>query len=537
MNSLPLILGALITILSLGVDPFVQQIISFRVEPSIDRASQSTVPFAQRYSKGMVHVSSYRVPGQTLVDDILTIDYPMIAAISQGLSQDVDTLQKQVPFTCTSGNCTWPSYTSLSVCSACNDVTSLLQKTEMNSKWPQWKNFLNITNDTLINGWTTALPATKYNLSDGNELWNANNVHELFAVAMTAHATFGPPETVSFQEDDLLFFAMSVIHANFTTSIGSTLSSWPESPVSATECALSFCVKQFNSSVQNGEFSEKVTVLQSVRSNNSWLASSSDSIKSNATDPSFDGPDSSLQVPIRTDLQLILSENQTQRFNVSQESIDGLAPYFNSLFDPSNNAVLLSNQSNMTAEDIGSRTTTNVNPLSSYMKLFWDSPNVTALFDNIATAMTNEMRRSDDNRTVMYGDTVVNETLIHVDWRWAILPIALGLLGCLFLSISIWETRRTRTAIWKESSLAILYHGIDRQLLQLSNGLTVYEMQKAAEQCRAQLLEIGDRLKLGMFPGLDLRKDTDILQRHHLVLMSHLSLNMHYQSILNPRLL
>lgn len=129
-------IGAWIVILSAAIEPFFQQIISFDDAVSYRDNSNVKIAYSTTWNGGsevaanpsdtfsssngnttVVHVSGYGY-----VTD-LSLDFQAQAAVLYGLSTSEMNVNQQLSATCPSGNCTWPPYLSLGVCSACNDVT------------------------------------------------------------------------------------------------------------------------------------------------------------------------------------------------------------------------------------------------------------------------------------------------------------------------------------------------------------------------------------------------------------------------------
>ncbi|KAF2459061.1 hypothetical protein BDY21DRAFT_282662 [Lineolata rhizophorae] len=58
------------------------------------------------------------------------------------------------------------------------------------------------------------------------------------------------------------------------------------------------------------------------------------------------------------------------------------------------------------------------------------------------------------------GDGASAEIYVHVIWSWLVFPITLVLLALVFLTWIIWMTSKTGTAIWKSSTLPLLFSGL-----------------------------------------------------------------------------
>lgn len=114
-------LGAFITIMTLGVDPFIQQVIVYPTRTIPSTLSNASVPLALEYS-------------DYTFGEIMAIREPtlgMKSAISNGVYDTNDQPQNDFLLTpqCATGNCTWPeTYHTLAVCSKCANTTSVINK-------------------------------------------------------------------------------------------------------------------------------------------------------------------------------------------------------------------------------------------------------------------------------------------------------------------------------------------------------------------------------------------------------------------------
>ena len=83
---------------------------------------------------------------------------------------------------------------------------------------------------------------------------------------------------------------------------------------------------------------------------------------------------------------------------------------------------------------------------------------VTNTFANLATSMTNSMRQNGYDVENVQGLTYKNEVYVHVRRAGLTLSIALVLLSIIFLITTMIQS--ANADIWKSSSLALLYHGL-----------------------------------------------------------------------------
>lgn len=103
--------GALLVIVTLAVNPFMQQLIRYRFR-DIELGTAS-LPVAYDY-------------GSTGVGGFFAANITMKAAAYSGFFSPVDSTFN-VTSHCPSGNCTWPPFQSLGVCGSCEDLTPLIE--------------------------------------------------------------------------------------------------------------------------------------------------------------------------------------------------------------------------------------------------------------------------------------------------------------------------------------------------------------------------------------------------------------------------
>ncbi|EHK45371.1 hypothetical protein TRIATDRAFT_174938, partial [Trichoderma atroviride IMI 206040] len=87
---------------------------------------------------------------------------------------------------------------------------------------------------------------------------------------------------------------------------------------------------------------------------------------------------------------------------------------------------------------------------------------VSGVLDNIAQSLT-DMIREKGAVQVAQGLTSQAVVYMRVQWLWLILPIALQVFGVLALIGALVERRQTKDVpLWKGSALAVLYHSVDK---------------------------------------------------------------------------
>ena len=95
------------------------------------------------------------------------------------------------------------------------------------------------------------------------------------------------------------------------------------------------------------------------------------------------------------------------------------------------------------------------------------------------------------------GTTINYQTYVHIQWAWISLPAALVLLTLGYLVAVIVKSNIQNNPIWKSSSLAILFHGLDPTTRQeLGRLQRLHEMDRQAETMKIRLSEGDEGLRL-----------------------------------------
>jgi hypothetical protein len=89
-------------------------------------------------------------------------------------------------------------------------------------------------------------------------------------------------------------------------------------------------------------------------------------------------------------------------------------------------------------------------------RALYSQPDIPQVVANIATSMTNNIRGA-RNATIVEGIAFREETYIHVNWSWLILPGVVVLMGVVLLAATMWSSRGERDGLWKNSVLATMF--------------------------------------------------------------------------------
>ncbi|KAF2735264.1 hypothetical protein EJ04DRAFT_601070 [Polyplosphaeria fusca] len=440
-------IGAVITISSLAIDPFVQQVIGLG---HIEMSSNTTsISLATKYAKGMQHRLGGSGPSVNIMP---TIDFSMQSAITTGLSASERNIQQQVNFKCPSSQCAWTPFLTLGVCSSCNDVSSKLFRREIGA----FRNQLlqgALFDFNAPKNLTAQQPFADFELPNGLHLQDYEN----FTIDMVTFSTSDWNQTITFQHNDTLLWALTVIK-RVSKAYPANLNDF-----FALECGLSYCVQNISALVANSTVLEDSTMLLSKQDGISNLPQTLEVNDNSRT--SLWKPNEASQIP---DLQL--TSNDT-KFNVTYASISSIATFLNTTFVMPGDRNLGATGFFMSSlpkvivpGPAGQNNSTDINKdgqgpefQPTVMQQLYNTPNITQTFEVLAKSMSINMRNNDDNHTVQFG--TISVTVYKVRWGWITLPILSLLVGTVFLVLTMWFSRTKGAPLWKSSALAVLKVG------------------------------------------------------------------------------
>lgn len=123
----------------------------------------------------------------------------------------------------------------------------------------------------------------------------------------------------------------------------------------------------------------------------------------------------------------------------------------------------------------------------------WDNHggNLSLTLADIATSMTNRIRLNDGHDEIK-GTSTRDHTVIKVTWYWLIYMVAMVLLSLIFFATAVVFSREKSNVVWKSSSLAVLMHGLEGfDRIQLDHK-SLNEMSKASKELWVKLETDGE---------------------------------------------
>jgi hypothetical protein len=216
----------------LAIAPFIQQIIGSTTQSV--RSTAATIPAATMYDQSD--------QGGVASTDL---DLTMKAAIMNGaLNIDANATQFDVTPGCATGNCTYPAYSSLSMCYSCADLTEKMIVTTAN-----------------VSGTSTMVSKLANGLSLDSPLWRANEG----LVTMTINNTLNNEEleSIAFKDQEFALIDMFVILGPYAADASGSYAG----PYAA-ECMLQWCVQNYTATVRVGNFDETVAGKKLLNTDN-----------------------------------------------------------------------------------------------------------------------------------------------------------------------------------------------------------------------------------------------------------------------------
>lgn len=444
-------IGAVITVLTVAVDPTVQQMV--------------TILSDQRSSPNSAYLgrTQYFLPAK---HDDFSPTSEMIGSIYTGLfvnaqSENTTATSLDMNPSCPTGNCTFSPFQSLAVCSTCEDVSHSLRKTCHHDDLRPYCHFslpngLGM-NKTLVDDWNGVLVT-------GGSL-NQDSMRTQYS-----HALFNFSRIKGWYPDTALPSPKSI-----------------STNVNATQCVLYWCANTYEARVRNGGFSEDVKA--------SWY---NDKIEWQVDKGSHD----SVMEFVQSSATVIISNDpmMNSKYRVSNFTSDQLTQYLASKLTSSNSIACWP-----PAKD-----STDCRPAQKSEDLFdvLRDSKMDSLFANLAKSMTRSIRSVDPNRQIdlwrakyfgapdprefepAYGTATYTRTCISVRWWWLTFPAALILLTTTLLILTMIKTTRQDVAVWKSSPLPLLCTRLDGDTREhLRNAKGIVEMERLTQEIRARLTD------------------------------------------------
>jgi hypothetical protein len=398
-----------------------------------------------------------------------SLDPPMQAALYEGVYNSFSSITP----TCPTGNCTFPHYRTVGMCSGCNDISNTINTT-CGAPTYAGASFVPC-NWTLPSG-------LNLNMSEGVVMRMATVV-DTTALAVSEIITF--TELLDYDRNHLV---------DITEGTG------PSSDVMALQCSLYPCVRTYDMVDMQNQNTEVLLDTSEMAQQNNFNVSSFVTTKQPVGD--YMVPYIGAPVPCLLDGTYYDATSFTEHSETNTWPVTGLLPNNATAYLPSSCVFMYG--STLGLEDYlptfleGSVTQASEVSFAdpAWMMQLYNNGNaslqtINATWTAIADSMTMRIRKSGDpsNSEPAAGVVMQTDTCVSVQWLWLIFPAALLLLTLVFLLATMALSIKYRNRhIWKGSPLALLFHGIDQELsdrYRLVDQLD--EMEEKAEHTVVQI--------------------------------------------------
>lgn len=468
--SLPAI-GAVIIIAALPWDPFIQQLITFPEALSTEAVTDRATAFLGADSGVRTQ------------------------AIATAIYGNINDFGRRPG--CQSGNCTWEPFRSLGWCSKCEDMTSSVDVSDCSFAFDAAD--LD-PNDAPYNGSCSI----SFGKGASQRLeWSANrtdswrlevDTEAIWTVAQNSDYD-GPSDNATILDVPWPQLVLGHVRMQFVD---------PESPekgirlANATQCALSYCVTNDSVTVTGGVHSTK---RSDINFGHPYMHPETNRPCWTADQETIDNP------PPYTNTTIFVHSRSLLQGTASTYSTN--PDNFTFCFDdPASRSTTLGTWAPEIAPSItGTRLTVGRFGSASLDSDVRVAPGDTSLgegfmhvvsFDSglepvaerFAAAYTDMALRHMPNTTSeVEGRMFSAERRVSVRWEWAALPLLLWLGSVVFLVVVAVVTRRSGVPLWKGSTLAYLYHGLEEDREEWNEGglVRVSEMGAAAERTAVML--------------------------------------------------
>lgn len=334
----------------------------------------------------------------------------MKASVYNGMFSAYDP-SKALAVDCPTGNCTWPQYDTLAVCSSCVSMTEYLSR---------------------------SCKLCTLKLPSGASL-NPNT-------SVFSMTTEMPDPSGSMPYTDIMRLTFMGTEAQDGTAGATDKASAPW----AIQCSFQYCVQSLESSVRNGVLIENIT---STYTNATVLDITSDLDAGNPV-PALITSSSNITFTVGMGFILGIQQWFSTLFRDATASRSSPSPSASNTSDPSSNIVV-----NLTVGASSGETYFSTDIVQSFYWYYYKYPSgLSMLTTSLAQSMTTQFR-SGDGAIPILGVAQIEESYVHIRWAWLTLPVGVVLATAIFLGAAIVNSRRRGMEVWKSSALATLFQG------------------------------------------------------------------------------
>lgn len=432
---------------------------------------------------------------------------------------------------CASGNCSWDSFTSIAVCSRCNDISSHIKKFSGVTEIPE-------KND---GHWTGAPPNisnpdSDANFEEGNKTFTKFSIPQVGLYLANYNgpprccptceqcpdtnlsATFmmDPAQTLTMKDSRTMVMALQYLSADQSWQENKT--KWEDTPINAEECSLYFCINEYKSTLEQGVLYEEVLSSWSNKTPRSYYSEDNAEYLEYLNYTLDVGPGyanlTDLQIFIPYDdfkAQSRSSKFTQQRFNITQATVVTLLNIFHDGLGDSScgagNFTCYKESQPLIYPSLGGK------QALPFMVGFGESGDMSGRFQKVASSITKWIRDSHLASTPVLGMESRMVTVTRVQWQYLVFPAIILLIGSVFVVLSIWETQHLGQPGWKDSALVTLACTEKELKEMLQEASIAGSMEVLARKTRVVLEQRDGICQMVRREGQDQKPEEASLQR------------------------
>ena len=401
-----------------------------------------------------------------------------------------------IPLSCPTSNCAWPTYETFAVCSSCVDVSDALDLTytclntsiDWTATWEGPMLDAPRPNGTLCGYFLNATSTTPtfmsgYSIADNTTGLVADEALLVRALPLTKF----PSKERLFNGGSINFSSIRnpIMDFLIASARNGSESVYRKEPPIVHECLLSWCVKTIKSSYDHGTYHEEVeTIFQNTSAGPSpWISFKIPEEEGGGQWVEYLENITLIPPQRRLDDPAIVANAEYGTNNVSASmgscAFDDFLPSY------------YTKVSNETLPTLRFKEYENGPFFLRNMKFSpWLAPNnVTRHVERLANSMTNVIRSS-RSREMLSGQAYSTEVYVKIRWEWLTFPIFLLLLSLVFLVSTIVKTSGDgATGVWKTSAMPTLIYSLPKGTQSQFNSSSTWGSGKGApRKTRIKLL-------------------------------------------------
>lgn len=481
-------IGALIVILSLPLDIFFQQLVTYPQGFLLASDMTGKIPQALEYNTINGLFSSNGSARLNPSFEMATQVEPFFHGTGSIPRIDGD---------CSTNNCTWPSYDSLSVCSKCEDLSADLQW-DCATAPADWLSTVDISNKsyplvTACGYWfkhgNSSVLMSGFVRSTNGSMGEALSTR-IFGLSDPNPASRQPIFGGTIRLTDIRNPIVDFLVAGTPNDVRGV---YANTTPTLTECALHWCVNTIQSSNYSGSYSENITNSVQLEVSNKdwpWYAFTDETgLAHNRYQANF-----SLNLPSRGSPST--SENTFVVGNVTMAttilSLDEIVPAYVTAPDDMPDSV--SSLKWLNAGGYYGSQPPQLIPLALADNPWLPPKNVSKHVERLAAAMSVVVRNTQaSGKELQHAKAVVwkQYTLVNIRWAWISLPVVVLALSVFFMigTVVISTRERDQVGIWKTSVIAVLFNGLGDEAKQvIPPNCSMGEAREKAQELKVRLV-------------------------------------------------